>query len=377
MTNLRVCCVLPVAIGLVITSAALAADAPQPAVRVAVDPRIELFSIIFRLAGNHEYCQGRVDSYTKAIDAHFGRFKDHPVVAMARQLRTDHGVSFDAPMSLAVLLKDAETLEPLTPLVPWPKSLDRRWTVESVGAFLSAARQFIRDASFFEFFEKHRPEYAIAESRLREVLDKEGHLEWFGEFFGERPGARFTVVLGMLNGGCCYGGRARAGEDVEDLYCILGVWLTDAEGMPRFDGSVVPLVVHEFCHSFANPFIDRHARELDEAGNRLFTDAASAMRSQAYASGRTVLYESLVRACVVRHVRKYRGEKAAEKELREQKARKFTCVEALANALGEYERQRDRYPTLESFAPRLVNVFAECSPTPPKPAPAVLLPIGK
>ncbi len=343
---------------------ALAANAPEkPAFKVNVDPRVELFSIIFRLAGNGEYNQGRVESYTDDVESHFGQFKDHAVVEMARKLRTTKGVSFDAPMSLAVLVKDADTLETLVPLAPWPDSLDRRWTVESVGAFLEAARQFVRDTSFGEFFEKHRPVYEIAQARMRELLDKEGHLEWFGEFFGERPGARFTVVLGMLNGGCCYGARARTADGMEDLYSILGVWMTDGAGRPRFDGSVVPTVVHEFCHSYANPFIDRHAKELEAAGERLFAASESAMRSQAYAGGKTVLYESLVRACVVRHVRRYAGEEAAQKELHQQKTRKFACVEALADALGEYESHRDRYATLESFAPRLIKAFTESAAT--------------
>ena len=63
-------------------------DKPQIAVRV--DPRIELLSIVFRLAGNPEYSQGRVPVYTKAVEAWFGPHKEHEVVKQAKRLRIDH-----------------------------------------------------------------------------------------------------------------------------------------------------------------------------------------------------------------------------------------------------------------------------------------------
>lgn len=72
--------------------------------RVEVDPRIEVSGIVCRLAEYPEYTMGRVQSYTTAVDAHFGGFRNHPVVARARQLRRTRGISFNAPISLAVHL---------------------------------------------------------------------------------------------------------------------------------------------------------------------------------------------------------------------------------------------------------------------------------
>jgi hypothetical protein len=48
----------------------------QEPMTIVVDPRIELMSIIFRLAGNYEYDQGGVLPYVEDINAHFGRFKN-------------------------------------------------------------------------------------------------------------------------------------------------------------------------------------------------------------------------------------------------------------------------------------------------------------
>src|SRR5678816_4139586 len=70
----------------------------SPQLLVSVDPRVELLSLIFRLAGNPEYNRPRVDSYSHDVETHFEAFRDHPVVALASQLRNTRGVSYDACM---------------------------------------------------------------------------------------------------------------------------------------------------------------------------------------------------------------------------------------------------------------------------------------
>ncbi len=76
--------------------------APAPAaggaVRVTVDPRIELISILERLAGGQEYSQGFPSPYRDAVDAHFASFRDHAAVALTKKLRDEHGIAFNAPV---------------------------------------------------------------------------------------------------------------------------------------------------------------------------------------------------------------------------------------------------------------------------------------
>jgi hypothetical protein len=66
---------------------------------------------------------------------------------------------------------------------------------------------------------------------MQTLMEKEAHLEWFDAYFGQRSQASFTVALGMLNGGGCYGPHFRAGDGREELYCVLGVWQTDKQGL--------------------------------------------------------------------------------------------------------------------------------------------------
>ena len=77
-----------------------------PEIKIMVDPRVELMSIIFRLAGNGEYNHPGVLPYVADIEKHFDPFKKHSAVEMAKNLSKSAGIGFDAPMSGSYDLKD-------------------------------------------------------------------------------------------------------------------------------------------------------------------------------------------------------------------------------------------------------------------------------
>jgi hypothetical protein len=373
--------VAAVFVGIVVTfgvpllrAAAPAAEKPAkaPACRVAVDPRVELMCIIFRLAGNREYNMASLREYIGDVTKTFGPFRDHAVVKLARKLRGTRSIGFDAPMSMAVLMPDPGDLKDDAFLTPWPKTLDPRWTSDGSREFLTAARQFVKDAAFPEFVAKHRKLYESTESQLRALLDKQTHLEWFNAFFGDRPGAAFVVVPGLLNGPCNYGARRRMADGREELYCILGVWYADKQGAPKFTSDQVSTIVHEFCHSYANPIIERHATELKAAGEKMFPAVAGRMNAMAYGNWQTMFYESLVRACVLRYTRHHDGAMAAWMATQRERANGFAWMGGLSDLLGEYEAHRDEYPTLEAFAPRLVAFFDDYAKKPAAKPPKVV-----
>ncbi len=340
--------------------AAHAGTAEKQAARpftVSVDPRVELMSILFRLAGNGEYNQGRVPFYVRDVESHFGRFRDHPAVKRAKELRQTRGVSFNAPMGLAVHVTDAVTLQERIPLSPLPDSMDSRWIPESAKEFLVLARQFVADTDFKGFFDKHEPLYQGAVQRMQETLDKYGHLEWFDSFFGPRKGADFLVILGMLNGGPSYGAHLKRPDGQEDLYSVTGVWMVDTQGQPTVPPDVVPTVVHEFTHSYTNALVDQFAKELQGPGEKIFPYVASEMRKQAYPDWKFMMYESLNRACGLRYILATEGPAVVQKALAYENSRSFYWVGELAEVLGEYDTQPKKYSDLAQFFPRIIAFF--------------------
>jgi len=324
-------------------------------IRVAVDPRVELVSLVFRLAGSPEYNMGQVPAYAAAADAAFVRYKDHAVVKTAQRLRAEFGVSFDACMSMAVHLPPIEDLEKNNVFAERPSSLEKRWTKEEAARFQKQLAQFVRDTSFSDFLTEHHSLYRTSEERVHQIL-KNAELDWFDNFFAKRPGARFTLALGLLNGGANYGVHVDTQPGSEDLYCVLGVWMVDAAGLPRFEDGMISTVAHEFCHSYVNPLVHAHRDALRKGGETLFSQVQHLMEPQAYRTWETMVCESLVRASVVRYLYKTRGPAAAEKEIQEQAQEHFPWVGQLSRVLATYERERGPNG-LSPFMPAIVSFF--------------------
>jgi hypothetical protein len=340
-----------------LTGAAVADD-PTAKLEARVDARVELMSLIFRLAGNPEYNQPLSKSpYSAEVDEHFAKFNTHPVVSLAKKLRAERGVSFDAVMSLAVHLEDTRRLELRIPLDPRPATLDERWRAGDIRDFLEQARAFVRESGFQEFYDRHRQLYAAAAERMAEQLNEQAYVDWFDRFFGKRPAAKFYVIIGMLNGPCNYGVSVRFPDGREEITPVIGAAKFDADGRPVFGAADVPTIVHEFCHSYTNPLVDRYAQQLQPAAERIFKHCAATMREQAYGTWQTMMRESLVRACVVRYLETKEGADAARREVEDDHQRGFRWVGKLAETFGAYEDQRDRYPNFEAFMPRVVEFF--------------------
>lgn len=343
---------------------AMAARMNAQALEAGTDQRVELLSIIFRLAGSPEYSRGAIPGYEAAIDAHFQQFREHEAVRLARELRRKDGVSYDAVMSLAVHVTNIETLAERVPLDRRGILLDARWHGEA-RRFLEAARWFVAETRYLEFVQSQKPLYETADRRLKGFTESALDQAWFGRFFGAQAGARFIVVPGLVNGNSNYGAKFRGADGGEEIYAILGVWSVDSTGAPVFGPMMRDVLVHEFVHSHTNPLIDAHGRELAAAAAKIFGTVAEAMRAQAYGEPRVVLYESLVRGCVARYILAHGSEAAARRAIQADMQDSFFWAPEVYDLLGEYERDRAAYPTLEAFMPKLIDYFKGLGPRVP------------
>jgi hypothetical protein len=333
---------------------ATAAAAQEPvAIDVRFSPRVELLCVLFRLAGNPEYNQARVPAYADAVDAWFAGFRDHAAVQRARALRQRTGVSYDAVMSMAIHLPPDGSIAGAISFAPRPAALDRRWPDQDTREFLREAQQFVADSRFDDFLAEHHELHELTVRRLRAALDAGIEMDWFPRFFGARPAQSFTVIPGLLNGGGSYGPRVVRADGTEELYSILGTWLVDGDGKPRFDASIVDTVVHEFCHSFCNPIVEAHRERLRGAGEQLWPFVADTMRAQAYGNWETMMKETLVRVCTARYVLATRGEREHERAVDYEHGRGFEWTAALSERLGAYELDRAKFATLDAFVPEL------------------------
>lgn len=341
-----------------VTAPLVHAQEKQP-IETRVDPRVELLTIVARLAGFREFnMENSASPYARAVEARFGPLREHAVVLTLQKLRAERGVSYDAIASFAVHLDDVRTLGERIDFAKAPERLDPRWGGAKARTFLAQLRDFAAQAKASEFFDEQRPLYTEVERRLAERLSGSVALPWFQTFFGAKPGAKHVAIAGLLCGGGNFGVGVRFPDGApEELTPVFGCWTFDENGVPVFGEAYLPLFVHEICHSYTNPFVDRFEDDLERSGKALHASCAAQMTEQSYSTWQTMMYESLVRASVVRCRLATEGQAAARTQAEEETNKGFRWVPELTVLFGEYEKDRAKYPSFDAFMPRVAQFF--------------------
>lgn len=311
----------------------LAIPAPALALEVRVDPRVEFAAAMCRLAGFEEYQGPGIAAYDAAVDAHFAPFRDHPSIRALRGLRESAGLSYNMPVELALATGDGDWTLRLPTGDP-AAGLDSRWTPEAAQAFLAAAAALWRDADAPGFFRAQAPLHREAEAVLTEALRPRLDEDWFARQYGRDDGRRLVVVAGLLNGPNSYGPGFVLPDGRREAYAVLATPAMPAGAPLAYPADqVASLLVHELHHPYVNPWVEANAARLERGAGALFAAVAERMRAAAYGRWQYMLNESLVRAQVLRYYRSRGDAGAYEANLRDDRARGFAWVDALADAL--------------------------------------------
>jgi hypothetical protein len=233
-------------------------------------------------------------------------------------------------------------------------------------------RHFAAATKFNEFFAAQAPIYEQGIRPCKSIMeqnevakDQSGREfvkflsadigEWLGDFFGVENTGELKLVLGFVNGFANYGPRFETGGTSEK-YAIIGMRPFDPGNTVMFLPQQVETVVHEFCHSFTNPVVDKYMDQMRPAGEHLFATHAAALRPRGYQNWDAVLYETAVRACVASFLRQSIADtRFTDYYLRAEARRGFVWTEDMGNFLKKYESSRDEYPTFRSFFPEFVD----------------------
>lgn len=318
---------------------------------VRVDRRVEVISILQRLAGHEAYRRAPPTPYVRAVDAAFAPFADHPAVAATRRLRRRHSISWDAPMLLAVHL-DARLHVVNAAELP---DLDPRFAGVDVDAYAAVVREFATATKLDAFLATQRDHIKEVERALRAVVDAERPVDWFDEVFGARARTRYIVVPGLLTGSMNFGVRATRPDGTHELYQVMGV---DApSGIPVADDDLVALLVHELAHSYVNPVLAKHRAALEAAGTKLYARVDEAMQAQAYGDWTIMLNEAIVRAVTVRYLRERKGAAAGRRARRAELRRGFVWTAQLEALLARLPDPKAPSGGLDAFMPQVIAIL--------------------
>ena len=326
-----------------------------------VDLRVELLSIVFRLAGNQEYNSDVNTKYVEKIHVHFDKFKNHPLIQYAQQLRDSGKIGYDAVAAMAIHLTQVPDLKPIVSFSQ--ATPEKRWNQAAAAKFALLLKQFYKDADCKTFFASSANDYKIAESRFLELF-KKLDVNWYFKFFGKAPNEEFNIIIGLGNGGNNFGPQIDLENGRRRVYAIIGAGSFDSTGVPIFKAEYyLSTLVHEFNHSFVNYLTDKYETALSPSGELLYAKEGVKMRRQAYSNWKTMSSEALVRACVIKYLASYeRDTSVAEKEMNQELGRGFVWMRALVQMLGQYEEKRVSFPTLESFMPKVIQFYDTLAP---------------
>ncbi|WCO01069.1 DUF4932 domain-containing protein [Psychroserpens ponticola] len=322
-----------------------------------VDKRVELLSIVFRLAGCHEYSQNLFPEYVESIENHFEKFKNHDLITYVKDELREDGIGFSAVMSMAIHITEPPNIKPI--ITPFSNtSLEEPWREDSAIKFLKLLNIFYTDADCETFFNSNKELYKTASNRFKNVYQNLD-LEWYQNFYGAKPKGEFRIINGLGNGGASYGPHIMYPNGNEVVYAIMGTWSVDSLGMPNYEmKEYFPTILHEFNHSFINHLVEKYRSQLQESGTIIFNKVKDEMNKQAYGNWKTMYDEALVRATVIKYMKDHNYDRRSiEKELDEQLNSSFLWTDALVKELERYDNNRDSYPTLEHFMTELVIFF--------------------
>lgn len=250
------------------TSLSAAGDTQKQEAPNMVDERFELLSLVFRLAGRQEYKDADTE-YQRLLESSFGSYKNHDAVKYAAKLP----LGYDAVFMFSVhIQKDDDSfafIEDIDSLVE-----DGRWTRQTAADFLELLNDFYAETEFAAFYQSNIDFYEIETQNFIDSTYSEIDLAWFGTY----------VDSDDLR--CVYSpssSRNNYGATVNDtiIYCAVSG-----------GGSAI---VHEYCHSFANPIADKWYEE-DPVFQKWCDDTVDPVRMPFYGNGKTIASEYVTRA---------------------------------------------------------------------------------
>lgn len=324
-----------------------------------VDNRVELLSIVFRLAKVKEFDDELNPVYSKAITAHFKKYQNHSLIKFVTQLKDSLEIVYwDAP-TLAVHLAQPPSLEPIVsfndsvPATIWGKK-----AVLSL-KLVRLLKQFYKDAQCDDFFNSKKQYY----ESVNQQYEKQGvklNRNWFLSFFGFEPTERHIAVLGlgMRNGTWL---KIHFPNEYPQTYTIYRTLSFDANGLPNdFNIPIYSrLLIHEYIHAFTNTLVDNNSKDLRTSAEIILRnpEVYKLMKDTFYGNWQFLLYETMVRACAIKYLMANEKEKAvAEEEIVKQEKLGFFWMRELVKELDNFEKDKKTYPNLEAFMPQL-NVY--------------------
>lgn len=336
----------------------------QDKLNIVVDPGVELLSVVLSVSDYDSIMMSRGSfplitrfdfEYKEDMLSSFQQHKDDKIFSTFADMFNNYGFFFSFPIQACLVtsgLPDMRIDKIVNEML-----LTRSGGLENLKRFLDQMSGFYQRAEFSSFLDKHNDYYQAITAKVKSMPANEMVLQ-MEDYYGEQQASYNIVLASMLHPGG-YGPHLYDSLGNKHIYSIIGPKSIN-DGLPQF-GTLEEfryLIWHEFSHSFVNPVVDEFYADIDQYKS-LFNPLAEKLKNQRIADWRDCVTEHVVRAVTVRLSYLYLGEMEGEKAMERETGMGFAYVPELCRELEKYESQREQYPTLSDYYPRIIELFGE------------------
>lgn len=332
-------------------------DFSDKRIEILTSSTIDLFGIISQLAEDKQYTEFLVPRYNTEAIKYFEAFKNHPSIEFAKECKNKYHINGDAPMSLAVYIGPPPELEPILDLSNLPTSFDPRWDSTLISNYLENARLFAVESNFLNFQDTQKEFKELSIANLREMLNNVQIFQWYEQFFGYSPD-NFKMYLALQNGSCNYGYPITYPGGKVVFVSVLGARFPDKNGIPTYpEDWFLPVIIHEFTHSYINPLIISNPDIFKELGEALLYAQSEKMNKHGYNLWNVIIQEYVVRAITIKYLDQNAGKSKAKNNINYDISAGFTEITGLVKLFGDYENNREKFRNIEDFLPEIKKYF--------------------
>lgn len=320
-----------------------------------VDERMELLSVVMRLAGVPEYSRGMIPEYNQCVDEFFAAYQDHPVVTTARKMRRKYAFRRDAVLNLAVHLKiegDSVFFDPALTT----EGMDSRTNNELTPVFIRELDDFYKKTGANRFFSSVREFYRHFGEKTDEQVADKIRSEWFDNFFGWHA-SDFRIVQTLLIGEYSFYTTTVDKEGKEITYFSIRGFL-DQQKQPSADWKVArSTVLWGMAHTYGDPLMDECEAVLKPYVKVIYKRMDREIGSWPYRETEAVLHEGFARGIEVFYIQFF--DEDNKDVIGKQERQGYYWLGSFSDLLTMYAGSRDEYKTLRDFMPQIVNFYKE------------------
>lgn len=186
-----------------------------------VVPTFEVIGIICRLAQYNEFLDyyNGDNSYTQRIDSLYSKYKDHKAVKKAIALK-NKGISSGAMASLAYYIKP-DFSGTIIDFEPLPEGLNPRWQkikTKEIYDFITLVHDFAKETNYSRIFLLVKPDLLSGVAYFNSDSTKYHISEFAKKFFNNSPNCNTTISVNMISPGYWYDGWTVDSNENTKLY---------------------------------------------------------------------------------------------------------------------------------------------------------------